>query len=178
MTTEKLKLRMYGLTPYQLSGIQIGIQFGHGVVEYGLKYSNTELYKQWANNDKTFIILNGGTTNSRIDEMEIPFGTLNQHLNLLNEYNIGLATFNEPDLGDLLTSIVFIVDERVFNFDVYPEFDVWVKDKYIFNENDDEFLFNDDNDDVKDKYYHEWVEFIGGEKNVFLKDFLKKFRLA
>jgi DNA-directed RNA polymerase beta' subunit len=97
---------------------------------------------------------------------------------LFNEYNIDLATFNEPDLGDILTSIVFIADERVFNFDIYPEFDTWVKDKYVFNdEEDDELIFNY-NDDKKELYYSEWVDFIGGEKNVFLKNFLKKFKLA
>ena len=31
---EKLKYRMYGLVPYNISPIQQGIQFGHGVVEY------------------------------------------------------------------------------------------------------------------------------------------------
>ena len=30
----KLKYRMYGLVPYNISPIQQGIQFGHGVVEY------------------------------------------------------------------------------------------------------------------------------------------------
>ena len=32
---ENLELRMYGLVNYQLTGIQQGIQFLHGVVEYG-----------------------------------------------------------------------------------------------------------------------------------------------
>ena len=71
----ELKYRMYGLVNYQLSGIQKGIQFGHAVVEYGLKYFNTDEYKRWANFDKTFIILNGGTTNENPDKL----GTLQQH---------------------------------------------------------------------------------------------------
>ena len=28
------------------------------------------------------------------------------------------------------------------------------------------------------KIYQEWVDFVGGEKNVFLRDFLENFRLA
>jgi hypothetical protein len=31
-----LEYRMYGLVPYNLSPIQQGIQFGHGVIEYSL----------------------------------------------------------------------------------------------------------------------------------------------
>ena len=32
--------------------------------------------------------------------------------------------------------------------------------------------------DATKKVYEEWVEFIGGESNVFLKEFLSGFRLA
>jgi hypothetical protein len=58
---------MYGLVNYQLSGIQKGIQFGHGVVDYGMKYIESHEYQRWAKNDKTFIILNGGTTNDKFE---------------------------------------------------------------------------------------------------------------
>ena len=64
MEKEKLELRMYGFTMYNLSEIQKGIQFGHTVVEYGLKHFKDKDYQDWANNHKTFIILNGGTSNS------------------------------------------------------------------------------------------------------------------
>ena len=60
-----LELRMYGLVNYQLSGtIHAGIQFGHGVVEYTQKHFRDKDYQEWAKNRKTFIILNGGTTNN------------------------------------------------------------------------------------------------------------------
>ena len=69
---KRLEYRMYGLVPYNISPIQQGIQFGHEVVEYGLKHGKSNVindkvdtYTQWAKNDKTFIILNGGTTNNR-----------------------------------------------------------------------------------------------------------------
>lgn len=117
-----LEYRMYGLVPYNISEIQKGIQFGHAVVEYGLKYSNTPEYQKWAHEDKTFIILNGGTTNSRINiEDGLPFGSLNQHLlnleRLVKDGNI--AWFNEPDLGDQLTAICFLVDERIWDIKKY-----------------------------------------------------------
>ena len=53
---KELELRMYGLVPYNISAIQQAIQFGHGVVEYGQRYRSEE-YDNWANNYKTFIIL-------------------------------------------------------------------------------------------------------------------------
>lgn len=179
----KLELRMYGLTPYQLSGIQIGIQFGHAVVEYGQKFKNNIIYNDWANSHKTVILLNGGTTNHRINK-QLPFGTLNQHLLTLNENDIDLATFQEPDLGDQLTAIVFIVDERVFNKKKYPDFGDFLFENYedYINVIGDrskvayEVINSKSNSDQK--IYQEWIDIIGGEKNMFLRDFLKNFRLA
>lgn len=186
-----MELRMYGLTNYQLTGIQKGIQFLHGVVEYsqmvnGVGGELLNIYDDWANNHKTVILLNGGTTNHRSDESGLPFGTLNNHLLLLQENNIDIATFKEPDLGDQLTSVVFIVDERVFNRKKYPNFEDWVIENY------EELIKTDyytssymlaqqikNSDSKRDKkVYDEWVKLIGGEKNIFLRDFLKNFNLA
>ena len=75
---EKLKYRMYGLVPYNISPIQQGIQFGHGVVEYLMNNFNKPETQYWAHDDKTFIILNGGTTNN----FEESLGTLNKNLYL------------------------------------------------------------------------------------------------
>ena len=112
-TKQHLEYRMVGLVPYNISPIQKGIQYGHAVVEYGLKYFKNEDYQKWAKKDKTFIIYNGGTTNLN---PETP-GKLNIHLEKLREHKIKCAEFYEPDLGDQLTAIVFLVDERVFNRD-------------------------------------------------------------
>lgn len=189
--SSKLELRMYGLTPYQLSGIQIGIQFGHAVVEYGQmikgKTKQEIIYNDWANNWKTFIILNGGTTNHKTSlEDGLPFGSLNNHLLTLIDNGVNFASFNEPDLGDQLTAVVFIVDERVFNKKKYPEFSDWLMySKYadlIRTELTDiysivEKIKKSTNKQDK-KIYQEWIDFVGGEKNVFLRDFLENFRLA
>ena len=192
----KLELRMYGLVPYNISPIQQGIQFGHAVVEYGQKMKylgehnqslNTQ-YNDWADNWKTFIILNGGVTNNKTSLKDgLPFGSLNNHLLTLMDNNVEFAQFNEPDLGDQLTAVVFIVDERVFNRGKYPDFGDWVIDNY------GDLLITDDPYETRKsiinklkessnkedkKVYQTWVNFVGGEKNVFLIDFLRNFRLA
>ncbi len=155
---ERLELRMYGLVPYQLTGIQQAIQFGHAVVEYGLTFGDTEQYLDWAKNWKTFIVLNGGTTNTNLStEDGLPFGTLNRHLMTLDELNVRYEKFYEPDLGDQLTAIVFVVDERIFNKTKYPEpFDIML------------------NLESKTNY----IESIGGVNNYKLREFLKQFKLA
>ncbi len=162
---EILELRMYGLVPYNMSPIQQGIQFGHAVVDYGQTVKGLvpfeKEYNEWANNWKTFIILNGGTTNTNPDRL----GTLNQHVETLKNAGIMCQTFYEPDLGDQLTAVVFIVDERVFNKEKYPDFD---SESMFHTDNISEFYIN----------YEKWLEIIGGEKNAFLREFLKQFRLA
>jgi hypothetical protein len=199
-----LELRMYGLVPYNISPIQQGIQYGHAVVEYGQKMkiigllNNEHLadhkeslstqYNDWADNWKTFIILNGGTTNANIERL----GALNQHLQTLRDNDIFCADFYEPDLGDQLTAVTFIVDERVFNKKDYPEFSDWLmSSKYAgliridlaldvtpqFLQNIAENIKKSSNKEDQ-KAYQEWVKLIGGEKNAFLRDFLKNFKLA
>jgi hypothetical protein len=191
--SSKLELRMYGIVPYNISPIQQAIQFGHAVVEYGQKvkeHSHEQasiIYNDWANNWKTFIILNGGTTNDKTSlEDGLPFGSLNNHLLTLVNNDVNFASFSEPDLGDQLTAVVFIVDERVFNKKKYPEFSDWLMySKYadlIRTELTNvysivEKIKKSTNKQDK-KIYQEWVDFVGGEKNVFLRDFLENFRLA
>jgi hypothetical protein len=113
--------RMYGLVPYNLSPIQQGIQFGHAVVEYAKSNFSKGDYQMWAKFDKTFIILNGGTTNLRwFDGKQV--GTLNQYRNELRDKEVLYAEFHEPDLGDQLTAVVFLVDDRVFDFEKWPPY--------------------------------------------------------
>ncbi len=170
-----LEYRMYGLVPYNLSPIQQGIQFGHAVVEYGMLSSviqeHTKIYNKWAKEDKTFIILNGGTTNNNPDKL----GSLNKHTEALSLANIRYAEFHEPDLGDQLTAVVFLVDERVFNKTLYPDFIPetlpWGRKKP--SEKELSIL-----EAKNQKNYEHWVEKIGGPQNAFLREFLKPLRLA
>lgn len=198
---EKLELRMYGLVPYNISPIQQGIQYGHAVVEYGqmVKYSGdkslSEQYDDWADNWKTFMIYNGGTSNhsqNRYHYFEESFtGSMEQNLKTLEENGITVATFYEPDLNDMLSGIVFIVDERVFNKDKYPDFDLKkyygdskdkmkeAQDELDTNPMDPKFpsIYNLLGSNVR-KDWDSWVDSIGGRKNLFLRLFLKNFRFA
>lgn len=151
------ELRMYGFVNYQFAGtIHAGIQFGHAVVEYSLALGNSKDYKKWATKHKTFIVLNGGTTNDNPKA----FGTLNTHLDTLSKY-IPTASFYEPDLGDQLTAFVFIIDDRVFNRELHPDFDINIED------------------------YDTWLNNLSSDRNeanliVFLREYLhpRKIRLA
>lgn len=211
---EKLELRMYGLVPYNISEIQKGIQFGHAVVEYGQmvksknkmdRYTQDNYhtisqivgnYDDWANNWKTFIILNGGTSNhsqNRYHQFEDEFvGTMESNLLSLKDAGVVTAEFYEPDLNDMLSAIVFVVDERVFNKKDYPEFEDWVIENYggllkVDPENYNTIgktqkqlaqMIKESENPRDRKVYNKWVDLIGGEKNAFLRDFLKNFRLA
>lgn len=153
----KLEYRMYGIVPYNISEIQKGIQFGHAVVEYTLKYFKDDNFQDWAKNHKTFIILNGGTTNNgeephkHVVRDDQYVGSM-QKLELeLKKNKVKVASFFEPDLNDTLTAVVFLVDERVFNKTKYP-------DPIVVT--------------------NEWIKSIGGKQNAFMRQFLSTLRLA
>ena len=160
-----LEYRMYGMVPYNISPIQQGIQYGHAVVDYresfddhkGMHKDMLKLYKKWAKKDKTFIILNGGTTNNNKKRL----GSLNRHLGVLTANGVKVQDFYEPDLNDALTAICFLVDERIFNRKKYPD-----------------FIYGDDSKKKMNKRYAKWVETIGGKQNAFLRDYLRPLKLA
>lgn len=191
----ELELRMYGFVPYNISEIQKGIQFGHAVVEYALENFNAGQYLDWAKYWKTFIILNGGTSNHSMnryhhDENEYQ-GSMEDILEVLMLNEVNLATFYEPDLNDMLSAIVFIIDERVFNRKDYLDFGDWVMVNHysylqdnLINANKIEKMRKEgyflNGNDKETKIYSDWVNLVGGEKNVFLRDFLNpnKVKLA
>lgn len=162
MEEQELELRMYGFVNYQLSGIQKGIQFAHAIVEYSIQHY-TEKYIDWAENHKTVILLNGGTTN---DNSNHP-GDINLYAAALGEMNIPISCFYEPDLGDQLTSVAFIIDERVYDFKKYPDPD-WIE-----SFNPEKYNPDDQNDEMS-----KWIYSIGGYQNYKLREFIKNFELA
>lgn len=173
MKAENLKYRMMGLVPYNLSDIQKAIQYGHAVQEFNNRIIDdfifpggdctleltyvAKAFKKWRKEDKTFIILNGGTTN--LGEYTGVYGTLNSHCDELRNAGVEVSTFYEPDLGDQLTAVVFLVDERVFNKKDYPDQRV------------------EENGTIAETY-GSYEKRLGGEKNVWLREFLSQFRLA
>ena len=163
-----MKYRLYGLVPYNLSPIQQGIQFSHGLMEYALLTKDFDKpfnFLDWAENDKTVIILNGGTTNTNRDKL----GTLNTHLETLKSMGIKVATFHEPDLGDQLTAVVFLVPETVYDEELYPEPILYSRDWLTIPSEEKEIVYDRDK-----KIFLKEI----GEKGIELREFLKQFKLA
>lgn len=168
---EDLELRMYFFVPYNLSDIQKGIQAGHAALEYAETFGDTDLYKNFINYYKTWIVLNGGTTNNSYEIITgKPRGTLNEIADTLISNDIDFAHFHEPDLNDSLTSICFIADERVFNHQDYPDFDKFIEG----------ITFSDDDETSADidRLYQDWLNLIGGDRNKILRDLINNKKIA
>lgn len=186
---KELELRMYFFVPYNISPIQQAIQAGHAALEYANLYGHTKLFEEFVDNHKTWIILNGGTTNNKKD-LDGYLGTLNQIAQELIDNEIQRAFFYEPDLNDALTAVCFIVDERVWNYEDYPDFVNWLLDikmtdvgKEQAEKNNPDLwvrlkLYPDLQQEMFPEYYQEWVQFLGGEKNIFLRNLIKGKKLA
>jgi hypothetical protein len=191
MNIKELEFRLYGLVPYNISPIQAAIQYGHAVQEFNnlmidgksnmqsvnfdneLLASNLATFNKWRTKDKTFIILNGGTTNESIDDKW--YGSMQKCRNTLYENGILFAEFYEPDLNNTLTAIVFLVDERVWNRELYEDFVPETLPTSNLNPTENELLELENRNNIN---YNDWLKNIGGFKNEFLRKFLKNFRLA
>lgn len=174
MEDKGLELRMYFFTIYQLTGIQAGIQCGHAALEYARAYNDSETFINFADNWKTWVILNGGTTNDEVDGEGLSIGTLNQIGDSLDKNDVDFSFFREPDLNYSLTALCFICDEGVFNKKDYPDFRDYLSDyNTVSHKDSDEYLIM-----LYPKDYKEWVRSVGGVKNVFLRDLLKDKKLA
>jgi hypothetical protein len=190
---KELELRMYFFVPYNISPIQQGIQAGHALGRHCLKFGrNNPNHIVWDFLEKweTFVILNGGTTNDERDFEMIPTGTLNQIGDGLMNNDIEFAYMIEPDLNHALTALSFICDERVFNKKDYPNFVNWLLDIKMYEsakekatKNNPELwvklrLYPELQQEMFPEYYKEWVRFIGGIKNVFLRDLIEDKKKA
>jgi len=199
---EELELRMYFFVPYNISPIQQAIQAGHAALEYAVLHGQTHLFKKFAKDHKTWIILNGGTTNNKllVDGTNYQ-GTLNQLKNEIIQWNfehrlednlrkqIEYGEFYEPDLNDALTAICFICDQRVWDRELVPDFPNYILDHKMYPEAKAELEKNGnlvlissmDSDQQKEffpEYYEEWRLKMGEEKNIFLRELLRGKPLA
>lgn len=173
MNKNNLELRMYMFVPYQLNGIQSGIQAGHAALEYAYKYGNTDLYKDFIENHKTWIILNGGTTMDPHPDSPDIMGTMNELEQKLQDLSIvNYATFREPDLNNSLTAICLICDERVFNQKDYPNFKEFLMKKQL------NVSYNSRLKELNPEYYKWWVDSLGGETNEKLREIISSHKLA
>jgi hypothetical protein len=191
MEENELKLRMYFFVPYNISPIQQAIQAGHSALAYADKFGSEELFIKFVREHKTWIILNGGTTNESRDFDGIAQGTLNQIADQLLDNEIDFSYFIEPDLNNALTALCFIADERVFNREDYPDFVNWLLNVKMYKQAADEAQKNnpalwielrlksgEEHQTLFPEYYKEWVRFLGGIKNVFLRELLSDKKLA
>lgn len=107
-------------------------------------------------------MLNGGTT---LD--------LNNIMDELKEKEIAFAYFQEPDLDDIVTAIAILVDERVYDKDKYPDYNEWKNPSDIVMD-----IFTKMGTNKQNEIGADWVEFIGGNENVFLRELLATKPLA
>ncbi len=82
------------------------------------------------------------------------------------------ARFCEPDLGDQLTAICFLVDERVWDREKYPDFE--------FDADERKFVGYQRSYETQ---FYEWkMKFssseTGADHIIWLRDFLRSFKLA
>ena len=152
-----MEKRMYFFVPYQLTGIQQGIQCGHAVEQYAQNYKNDPEYMDYVKNHRTWIVLNGGTTNSNLHNL----GSLNHILIDLRGAQIKHGYFHEPDLNNSLTAVCFLCDERVYDFVKYPD-----------------YIELSEGSDLGDIDYEDWLVQMGGDETLFLRELIRGKRLA
>jgi hypothetical protein len=169
---------MYFFTIYQLNNIHGAIQSGHAALRYVRKFYETDpRVWEFVDNHETWIVLNGGTTNDGQDEEGLSFGSLNRIADDLHANEIPFSFFHEPDLNHALTSVCFLLDERVFDNEKYPDFQRYKMNKIIAEHGS---ISSQESLEIKitpidydSAEYKEWVRFVGGVKNVFLRDLIK-----
>ena len=177
-----LEVRMYCFVPYNISGRQMGIQSLHAALRYARAFSadDPDVW-DFVDNHETVIVLDGGTTNSDRDFDGIAAGTLNQIADQILEADIPFSYFIEPDLNNALSAVCFLASEQVFNFKDYPDFIDYLADRRTTENGVEIPQFKIECElkgfmAVKEEYpdaYKEWVRFMGGVKNVFLREITK-----
>lgn len=157
---ENKKYRMYVFVERHLSPIDKGIQGAHAIVEYSCQSKVKDEYLQWAEYDKTIIMLNGGTVHDLIDIR-----------NVLLDNDIPFSQFIESDMN-MLTAIAVLVEEKVYatmNLNDYITKLLQIEKEKLLEIGQDDFL----------KYGEEkWVKLLGGENNRNLYELIKSKRLA
>jgi hypothetical protein len=181
-----LRKKAYFFVPYNISAAQIGIQAGHALGRYALKYGRHDpdhIVWDFLENHETWIVLDGGTTNEDRDFEGIAAGTMNQIGDSLLSNDIEFSYFIEPDLNHALSALCFIADERVFDRELYPDFVNYFIDNYRSSAPAQKIveirmLSYEQLKETYPDHYKEWIRMIGGVKNEFLRDLIKDKHLA
>lgn len=168
-----LEQRMYFLVMYNLSEIQKGIQAGHAQQEYANKYSNKAEFKRWSIQDKTWMVMNGGTSNrTGFNEYndKVQLGSMELYKIELENMDYNHACFYEPDLNNSLSAIAFLVDNRVWDKEKYP--DPLLSELY----SEEEKML--DSPELRDQKIYEYFKQKFDPQTAFMRMWIKKFRFA
>lgn len=115
-----MELRLYSFVNFYLSSIQQGIQTGHAAVDLVRKYTRNStnpvksrqqlMVEEWADNYKTFIVLNGGHN-----------AAIHHAHDIISESDFPFISFyeDEASLDSLMTCTCIVVAEKIFN--AFPE---------------------------------------------------------
>lgn len=115
-----MQLRLYSFVNFYLSSIQQGVQTGHAAVDLVRKYKSSnnpylqsaqaenkiDMVAEWADDNKTFIILNGGNRQNMQSIEEI---VKSSDLPWVSFYE------DEQSMGGMLTAVAVILPEFIFN---------------------------------------------------------------
>jgi hypothetical protein len=153
--------RMYCLVLRQLSGINKGIQAFHAGLEYANKFHNEIDFQKYITDDKTLIILDAGIYQDLVEIKKT-----------LEAARINHTTFTEPDLNDTLTAICFLADDRVWNSEVCPSLENFIKLYDMESESDESSVRT-----VAD-LYEQWIDMIGGPENEIIQNIIKDKKLS
>ena len=115
-----MELRLYSFVNFYLSSIQQGVQTGHAAVDLVRKYtahgnpfrvditsSQENAVAEWADEHKTFIILNGGNAERLAQITDV----------ISSNGNFPWVTFNEDDqsLNGIQTCVAVVLPACIFN---------------------------------------------------------------
>ena len=102
---EDVHYRMYCVVLRQLSPIQKGVQGAHSICEYTSQYLFDGVYRKWARDDKTLVLLNARDVQDIYEIRKV-----------LNTYKVKNAIFKEESLDGIVTSISFIFDNHIYDY--------------------------------------------------------------
>lgn len=161
---EKREYRMYSIVMYNLSSMQKGVQTAHACMDYMSKFSDDKDVKQYVNEDKTLIILDGGTSQDIFDIQK-----------LLKENSIKHSYFIEPDLNNAMSAVCFLADDRVWDKKTFLPYNEW---RVINNYPIEMLMTFPPQEKENPEAYAKWVEYMGGNQNVFLRELVQYKPLA
>lgn len=172
----KKGLRMYFFVPYNIMPIQKGIQAGHCAEQFALKYNISPVWLEYVQDHKTWVILDGGTTND--DDKPERRGSLNIIGDTLESIGIPHASFYEEDLNDGLSAVCFLVDEKVWNMKDYPMYDEWCYQQKEAMTRGPNGVVLGVHVEFPEEPTEQYIDFVGGDKNYQLKNLIYRKRLA